>query len=180
MVSNFVVLLRRLVISRVISASSLYIYIYIYIYIAASSIEFQEILRHYFKRNRAIGRMSKVFAIGPGDRGSIPGRLIPKSQEMVLDAALLNTQHYKIRIKWSNPGNGVAPSPTPQCRTYWKGSLRAILDFGSCRQLYLLISNWASQPLKIEYENQKEMKQCSTLLPWTGSNIFNVMTCPFK
>ena len=29
---------------------------------------------------------------------------------MVLDAALLNTQHYKVRVKWNNPGNGVALS----------------------------------------------------------------------
>ena len=43
--------------------------------------------------------MSRVFANGPGDRGSIPGRLIPKTQKLVLDAALLNTQHYKVRIK---------------------------------------------------------------------------------
>ena len=46
-----------------------------------------------------IGLMSRVFANGPGDRGSIPGRVIPKTQKMVLDAALLNTQHYKVRIK---------------------------------------------------------------------------------
>ena len=31
---------------------------------------------------------------------------------MVLDATLLYTQHYKVRVKWSNPGKGVAPSPT--------------------------------------------------------------------
>ena len=43
--------------------------------------------------------MSRVFANGPGDRGSITGRVIPKTQKMVLDAALLNTQHYKVRIK---------------------------------------------------------------------------------
>ena len=40
-----------------------------------------------------------VFANGLGDRSSIPGRVIPKTPKMVLDAALLNTQHYKIRIK---------------------------------------------------------------------------------
>ena len=34
-----------------------------------------------------------------GDQGSIPGRVIPKTQKMVLDAALLSTQHYKVRIK---------------------------------------------------------------------------------
>ena len=30
-----------------------------------------------------------------GVRGSIRGRVIPKTQKMVLDAALLNTQHYQ-------------------------------------------------------------------------------------
>ena len=43
--------------------------------------------------------MSRVFANGPGDRGSIPGQVIPKTQKMVLDAALLNTLHYKVKIK---------------------------------------------------------------------------------
>ena len=43
--------------------------------------------------------MSRVFANGPGDRGSILGRVIPETQKMVLDAALLNTQYYKISIK---------------------------------------------------------------------------------
>ena len=43
--------------------------------------------------------MSRVFANGPRDSGSIPGRVIPKTQKMVLDSALLNTQRYKVRIK---------------------------------------------------------------------------------
>ena len=43
--------------------------------------------------------MSIVFANGPGGRSSIPGRVIPKTQKMVLDAALLNTQYYKVGIK---------------------------------------------------------------------------------
>ena len=43
--------------------------------------------------------MSRVFANGPGDRGSIPGRVIPKTQKMVLDATLLSTQHYKVQSK---------------------------------------------------------------------------------
>ena len=49
--------------------------------------------------NRAIGLMSRVFTSDLGDQGSILGRVIPKTQKMVLDAALLNTQHYKVRIK---------------------------------------------------------------------------------
>ena len=82
--------------------------------------------------------MSRVFANSPGDQGSIPGRVIPKTEKMVLDAALLNTQHYKVKIKVkvSNPGNGVAPSPTPWCSSYRRGNLPFILDYS--HQLYLL------------------------------------------
>ena len=43
--------------------------------------------------------MVKVFVKGPEDLGPIPGRVRPKTQKMVLDATLLNTQHYKVRIK---------------------------------------------------------------------------------
>ena len=43
--------------------------------------------------------MSTVFANGPGDWGSIPGRVIPKTQKMILDANLLNSHHYEVRIK---------------------------------------------------------------------------------
>ena len=86
-----------------------------------------------------IGQGVTVFANGPGDLGSIPGRVIPKTQKMVLDASLLNTQHYKVRIKGKveQSREGVAPSPTHWCSSYRKGSLRVTLDYG--RQLYLLI-----------------------------------------
>ena len=55
---------------------------------------------------------------------------------MVLDASLLNTQHYKVRIKGKveQSREGVAPSPTPWCSSYRKGSLLVTLDYG--RQLY--------------------------------------------
>ena len=43
--------------------------------------------------------MDRVFANGPGDLGSVPGRVIPKTLKMVLDTYLLNTQQYKVRIK---------------------------------------------------------------------------------
>ena len=48
---------------------------------------------------RDIGMIVRVLANGPRDLGSIPGRVIPKTQKMVLDTSLLNTQHYKVRIK---------------------------------------------------------------------------------
>ena len=49
--------------------------------------------------NRLIGLVGRVFANDPGDLGSIPGRVIPKTLKMVLDTSLLNTQQYKARIK---------------------------------------------------------------------------------
>ena len=81
----------------------------------------------------------RVFANGLGDLGSIPGRVIPKTQKMVLDASLLSTQHYKVRIKGKveQSRKGVAPSPTHWCNSYRKGSLRVTLDYG--RQLYFTL-----------------------------------------
>ena len=54
--------------------------------------------------------MVRVFVNGLGDRGSILGRAYQRLKKMVLDAFLLNTRHYNVRIKskCSNPGRGVA------------------------------------------------------------------------
>ena len=57
------------------------------------------IIIYYYYYKPDIGMMVRVFANGLGDLGSIPGRIIPKTQKMVLDAALLNIQHYKLQIK---------------------------------------------------------------------------------
>ena len=43
--------------------------------------------------------MGIVFANRPGDLGSIPGLVIPKTRKMVLYTSLLNTQLYKVHIK---------------------------------------------------------------------------------
>ena len=48
---------------------------------------------------RLIVLVGRVFANGPGDLGSIPGHVIPKSLKIVLDTSLLNTQQYKVWIK---------------------------------------------------------------------------------
>ena len=87
--------------------------------------------------DQLIGLVGRVFANGPGDLGSNPGCVIPKTLKMVLDTSLLNNQHYKVRIKGKveQSREGVAPSPTPWCSSIWKGSLRVTLDYG--RQLYL-------------------------------------------
>ena len=59
-------------------------------------------LKNYWFTNhiyRSIGLMGRVFANGLGDRSSVSGRVIPKTQKMIFDATLLNTQHYKVWIK---------------------------------------------------------------------------------
>ena len=44
-------------------------------------------------------KLERVFTNGPGDLGSIPGHVIPKTLKMVLDTYLLHTQQYKVCIK---------------------------------------------------------------------------------
>ena len=85
--------------------------------------------------------MVRVFANGLGDWGSIPGWVIPKIQQKVLDATLLNTKHYELWIKGKvdNPWKGAAPFPTPQCSSYWKGSLQVALDYSHLLYFYLYI-----------------------------------------
>ena len=65
----------------------------------------------------------KVFANDPRDRGSIPGRVILKTQKLVLDAYLLNTQHFKVGIKGK-----VKQLVERSSALLIKGSLRVTLD----------------------------------------------------
>ena len=55
---------------------------------------------------------------------------------MVLDAALLNTQHYKVRINGKVEQSSEWSSALPYI-SYWKGSFRVTLDYS--RQIYFYI-----------------------------------------
>ena len=61
-----------------------------------------------------------MFATDPEDQGSIPCRVTQKTQKMVLDVSLLNTQHLQVQSKgkWINTRKEVAPSPIPWYITY--------------------------------------------------------------
>ena len=54
---------------------------------------------HLYVDGWLISLVGRVLANGPGDLGSILGRVIPKTLKMVLDTSLLNTQQYKVGIK---------------------------------------------------------------------------------
>ena len=102
--------------------------------------------------------MVRVFANSLGDLGLIPGQVIPKTKKWYLMPPCLTLIiiRYGSKIKWVNPGIGVAPSPTPWFSSYWKGSRWVTLDY-SC-QLYLLISK-----LEIQWISLKCKQFCFSL-----------------
>ena len=59
---------------------------------------------------------------------------------LILLSVKLSNIRYISRVKWSNPGKGVALSPTPQCRSYWKGSLLVALNYSRQQQQFNDIS----------------------------------------
>ena len=85
-----------------------------------------------------------MFVNGPGDQGSIPGRVIPKTQKkwyLIPLFLTLSIIKYGSRVKWSNPGKGVMSSLTPWCSSYWKGSFKVNLNYGRLLYLYIYISH---------------------------------------
>ena len=53
--------------------------------------------------------MSRLFANGQEDRGSIPGQVIPKIQKMILDAALLYKVKFKDKVELSREWSSTLP-----------------------------------------------------------------------
>ena len=72
------------------------LYIYIYIYRVDVSQVFLHIVIWY---QVFLSNTNKLHTVGPGNLGSIPGRVIPKTFKMVLDTSLYNTWQYKVRIE---------------------------------------------------------------------------------
>ena len=80
-----------------------YLYVHVKLSLPLSQTFFRSVFESFFLSHSLTFSLPflavRVFASGPGDLGSIQGRVIPKTQKMVLDASLLNTQYYKVRIK---------------------------------------------------------------------------------
>ena len=83
----------------------------------------------------------------PGRPGFNPRSRHTKDKKWYLmpPCLTLSIIRYGSRVKLSNPGKGVAPSSTPWCSSYRKGSLRVTLDYG--RQLYLLFTIYVSDSI---------------------------------
>ena len=103
--------------------------------------------------------MVRIFTSSRRDQVFIPQLSHTKDSGMVLDASLLNTQHYNVKIKdnWSNPEKGVVSFPTYRCSSYQKGSLQVTHDYSrpttyvfiytstenfTCMTKYLLPMSW--------------------------------------
>ena len=72
--------------------------------------------------------MVRMFANGPGDLGSIPGRVTPKTKKMVLVTFLINTQHYKVQVSQSLERSSALHYTW--CSSYRKWNCGITLDYG--------------------------------------------------
>ena len=80
---------------------------------------------------------------------------------MIPPCLTLSNIRYESRVKWSNPGKGIAPYATPRCSSYWEGSLLVTLDY-DCQFIYIYIYIYIIQ--LIPYWSSK--------LPWFLLNYF--------
>ena len=65
-----------------------------------------------------------------------------KSGTWYLLCLTLSIIRYISRVKWSNPGKGVAASPTPRCSSYWKGRFRVAHDYSLHGGVHDFSHNW--------------------------------------
>ena len=77
--------------------------------------------------------------IYPWDWVSIPYHRL-KKMYLMSSCLTLCIIRYRSRVKWTNSREGVAPSPTSRCSSYWKGSFWVAFNY-SC-QLYLFICRY--------------------------------------
>ena len=56
-------------------------------------------------------KINRIFVIGPGNKGSIPCRVIPKTQKLYLIRPCLTHSiiRYHSRVEWITPKKGAAP-----------------------------------------------------------------------
>ena len=85
----------------------------------------------------------------------------------------LSIIRYGSRVKWSNPGKGVVPSPIHWCSSYRKGSLRVTLDYR--RQLYLLIYTGVGQNNGNIWKFQTNLFQYGFLI--VAALLWNLSLC---
>ena len=100
-----------------------------------------------------------------------------KKWYLMLPCLPLSFIGYVSRVKGSNPGNGVAPSPTPWCSSYWKGSLQVILNYG--HQLYLLFTSEVRYfKRRVKWRIWFQIPKAGIPLGWTCSKVHREQVDP--
>ena len=170
----------------------IYIYIYIYIYCDSTKQYVCGWRTHTHTHTHIyiyiyilkIGMIFKEFANGPGDLGSIVGQVLPKIKN-----ALLNSQHYKLRIKgkveWSRERSSALV--TPWCSSNQKWSFPITLYYDrlyiyiyifavlsiyfqtfSVWALLLIVHAWNSSPL---WSNLLQLQCTCCTVPTTSGTL---------
>ena len=91
-----------------------------------------------------IGLVNRVFANDPRAwvQSQVASYQIFKKWYLVPPCLTHSNIRYVSKVKWSNLGKGVAPSPTPWCSSYRKRSHLVALNYG--RELYYLLMKWTN------------------------------------
>ena len=82
----------------------------------------------------------------------------------------LSVIRYGSRLKWSNQGKGVVPSPTLRCCSYWKGNLRVTLVHD--QPTYFRRCPWCSRYRRRKWTRRHEFKS------WTWLTAFHIALIP--
>ena len=84
----------------------------------------------------------------------------------------LSIIRYMLRVKWSNPGKGEAPSTTSRCCSYWKGSLWVTIDYSHQLYFYFIslkvtLAKWIEwSPVVRETVVQSQLESYQRLKKW--------------
>ena len=78
------------------------------------------ICMYVYEKYRLISLVGEEFASGPGDGVQSQDESYQRLKKWYLIPPCLTHSiiKYVSRVKWSNPGEGVAPSTTPRCSSY--------------------------------------------------------------
>ena len=111
--------------------------------------------------------MVRVFANGSGDLGSIPGRVIAKTQNWYLmpPCLTLSILRYGSRVKWSNLEKGVAPPQHLVVVAIENGAFRSLSTTVANFTFYWPIRSGNKQKITYSFYQQLAARRRSTVKP---------------
>ena len=101
---------------------------------------------------------------------------------MIPPCLTISNIRYVSRVKWSNPGKGVVPSPIPLCSSYWKGSLLVSPDYSRQLHIYMCVYIVILRERERESNNLLKCIFCNnSKIPFdNNSQICNISLSPLQ